>query len=104
MGKVQQKTKEAKMMAAMAGGKGKKKKKLNNLVLFDKPTLDKLEKEIPKAKLITPSIISERLKVNGAVARLGIRYLLDKISSCRLVSTTTRSSSTRAKWLEQAFG
>merc|ERR1712070_1181287 len=84
--KVQQKTKEAKMKAAMAGGKGKKKKwskgkmreKLNNLVLFDKPTLDKLIKEIPKAKLITPSIISERLKVNGAVARLGIRHLLEQ--------------------------
>merc|ERR1711988_1437298 len=74
------------MKAAMAGGKGRKKKwskgkmkeKLNNLVLFDKPTLDKLIKEIPKAKLITPSIISERLKVNGAIARLGIRHLLEQ--------------------------
>ena len=54
------------------GGKAKKKKwskgksrdKLNNLVLFDKNTYDKLYKEVPSYKLITPSIVSERLKVN----------------------------------------
>ena len=53
------------------GGKAKKKKwskgksrdKLNNLVLFDKNTYDKLYKEVPSYKLITPSIVSERLKV-----------------------------------------
>merc|ERR1711862_255864 len=84
--KVQQKTKEQRMKAAMAGGKGKKKKwskgkmkeKLMNLVLFDKATYDKLLKEIPKAKLITPSIVSERLKVNGARARAAIKHLLEK--------------------------
>ena len=38
--------------------------KLNNLVLFDKGTYDKLYKEVPTYKLITPSIVSERLKVN----------------------------------------
>ena len=37
--------------------------KLNNLVLFDKNTYDKLYKEVPTYKLITPSIVSERLKV-----------------------------------------
>eukprot|EP00400_MALV-I_sp_L67-5_P001240 gene1240-151_t len=81
--KVQQKTKEQKMKAAMAGGKGKKKKwskgkvkeKLMNLVLFDKATYDKMLKEIPKAKLITPAIVSERLKVNGSLARVAIRHL-----------------------------
>ena len=39
--------------------------KLNNLVLFDKGTYDKLYKEVPTYKLITPSIVSERLKVGG---------------------------------------
>ena len=81
-----QKSKEAKMKAAMSGGKGRKKKwskgkvkeKLMNLVLFDKSTYDKLIKEIPKAKLVTPSVISERLKVNGSVARLAIRELVEK--------------------------
>ena len=39
--------------------------KLNNLVLFDKGTYDKLYKEVPTYKLITPSIVSERLKVDN---------------------------------------
>merc|ERR1712212_678758 len=59
------------------GGKAKKKKwskgktrdKLNNLVLFDKATYEKLLKEVPTYKLITPSIVSERLKVRGSLAR-----------------------------------
>ena len=49
-----------------SGGKAKKKKwskgkvrdKLNNLVLFDKATYDKLCKEVPNYKLITPASIS----------------------------------------------
>merc|ERR1740130_2187554 len=82
--KIVQKSKEAKMKAAMAGGRSKKKKwskgkeKLANLVMFDKGTYDKLIKEIPKAKLITPAVVSERLKVNGSVARMAIRHLEEK--------------------------
>merc|ERR1712174_156443 len=68
------------------GGKAKKKKwskgktrdKLNNLVLFDKPTYDKLLKEVPTYKLITPSIVSERLKVRGSLARKALNELLAK--------------------------
>merc|ERR1712126_532976 len=60
-----------------SGGKAKKKKwskgkvrdKLNNLVLFDKATYDKLYKEVPSYKLITPSVVSERLKIRGSLAR-----------------------------------
>jgi small subunit ribosomal protein S25e len=78
-----QKSKEAKIKAALAGGKGKKKKwskgkqkdKVENAVMFDKALWDKLTKEIPKAKLITPSIISERIRVNGSLARQAIRVL-----------------------------
>merc|ERR1712077_128659 len=59
------------------GGKAKKKKwskgktrdKLNNLVLFDKPTYD---------KLMTPSIVSERLKVRGSLARKALHELAQK--------------------------
>merc|ERR1712167_487388 len=58
--------------------KGKVKEKLQNAVMFDKATFDKMLKEIPKAKLITPSVVSERLKVNGSVARLAIRHLEEK--------------------------
>ena len=76
-----QKSKEAKLRAAMAGGKGRKKKwskgkvkeTVNNAVMFDKATWDKLIKEIPKAKLITPAIITERIKVNGSLARQASR-------------------------------
>merc|ERR1711936_333884 len=68
------------------GGKAKKKKwskgktrdKLNNLVLFDKGTYDKLLKEVPTYKLITPSIVSERLKVRGSLARKALIELVQK--------------------------
>merc|ERR1712156_340273 len=68
------------------GGKAKKKKwskgktrdKLNNLVLFDKATYDKLLKEVPTYKLITPSIVSERLKVRGSLARKALIQLVQK--------------------------
>merc|ERR1712045_909697 len=68
------------------GGKAKKKKwskgkvrdKLNNLVLFDKATYEKLLEEVPTYKLITPSVVSERLKVRGSLARAGLQELLNK--------------------------
>merc|ERR1711860_344955 len=58
--------------------KGKTRDKLNNLVLFDKPTYDKLLKEVPTYKLITPSIVSERLKVRGSLARKALNELVTK--------------------------
>ncbi|KAL3638546.1 hypothetical protein CASFOL_017917 [Castilleja foliolosa] len=47
---------------AIKWSKGKQKKKVNNLVLFDKSTYDKLLCEAPKYKLITPSVLSDRLR------------------------------------------
>ncbi|CAI0552565.1 unnamed protein product [Linum tenue] len=35
------------------------------MVLFDQGTYDKLISEAPKYKLITPSILSDRLRVNN---------------------------------------
>merc|ERR1712217_808700 len=58
--------------------KGKTRDKLNNLVLFDKGTYDKLYKEVPTYKLITPSIVSERLKVRGSLARRALIELTEK--------------------------
>nr|XP_033808380.1 40S ribosomal protein S25-like [Geotrypetes seraphini] len=54
-----------------SGGKTKKKKrdKLNNLVLFDKATYDKLCEEVPNYKLTTPAVVSERLKIRRSLAR-----------------------------------
>merc|ERR1712029_1186211 len=68
------------------GGKAKKKKwskgkvrdKLNNLVLFDKATYEKLYKEVPNYKLITPAVVSERLKILGSLARNALQELLAK--------------------------
>ena len=52
--------------------------KLNNLVLFDKATYDKLLKEVPSYKLITPSVVSERLKIRGSLARAALEELKQK--------------------------
>ena len=52
--------------------------KLNNLVLFDKATYDKFVKEVPAYKLITPSVVSERLKIRGSLARKALSELHEK--------------------------
>ena len=58
--------------------KGKVRDKLNNLVLFDKATYDKLCKEVPNYKLITPAVVSERLKIRGSLARAALQELLSR--------------------------
>ena len=57
---------------------------MNNLVLFDKATYDKLLKEVPSYKLITPSVVSERLKIRGSLARFALEELRQKgkITNC----------------------
>ena len=86
MGPKEQKTKEQKAKAAMSSSKGKKKKwskgkvkeKANNAVLLDKATLEKLNAEVPKYKMITPSILVDRMRVNGSLARYCIKMLWDE--------------------------
>merc|ERR1712093_554442 len=78
--------------------KGKKKEKLNNLVLFDQATYEKLLKEVPTYKLITPSVISERPKINGSLARRAINELMAKglirqVSAHSAQTIYTRTSS-----------
>ena len=51
---------------------------MNNLVLFDKATYDKFVKEVPSYKLITPSVVSERLKIRGSLARAALKELVAK--------------------------
>ncbi|XP_031429799.1 40S ribosomal protein S25 [Clupea harengus] len=85
-GKDSGKSKKDKDPVNKSGGKAKKKKwskgkvrdKLNNLVLFDKATYDKLYKEVPNYKLITPAVVSERLKIRGSLARAALLELLGK--------------------------
>ncbi|KAG0241833.1 40S ribosomal protein S25 [Mortierella sp. GBA43] len=75
--------KEAPAKPSSSGGKAKKKKwskgkvkdKANNAVVLDKATFDKLMKEVPTYKLISPSVLVDRLRINGSLARLAIREL-----------------------------
>ena len=53
--------------------KSKVRDKLDNLVLFDN-----LCKEVSNYKLITPSMVSERLKIRGSLARAALQELLSK--------------------------
>nr|AAD22303.1 40S ribosomal protein S25 [Arabidopsis thaliana] len=79
--------------------KGKQKEKVNNMVLFDQATYDKLMSEAPKFKLITPSILSDRLRINGSLARKAIRDLMVK-GTIRMVSThSSQQINTRATCL-----
>ncbi|KAK4317543.1 hypothetical protein Pmani_011387 [Petrolisthes manimaculis] len=95
----------AKKKEGGGGGKAKKKKwskgkvrdKLNNLVLFDKPTYDKFLKEVPMYKLITPSVVSERLKITGSLARralddLQTRGLIRQVVKHRAQVVYTRTT------------
>jgi len=92
------------------GGKAKKKKwskgkvrdKLNNLVLFDKATYDKLLKEVPSYKLITPSVVSERLKVRGSLARKALDELLQKGMIRRITKHRSQQIYTRTTKADEA--
>ncbi|KAI0773732.1 ribosomal protein S25 [Fomes fomentarius] len=55
--------------------KGKVKDKAQHAVILDKPTYDRILKEVPTFRFISQSILIERLKVNGSLARVAIRHL-----------------------------
>ncbi|GIM08217.1 hypothetical protein Vretimale_12301 [Volvox reticuliferus] len=82
----EQKSKEAKALAAANSNKGKRKKwskgkqkeKVNNAVLFDKAVYEKLLNEVPKYKMISPSVLADRLRINGSLARAAIKELANK--------------------------
>merc|ERR1711959_450879 len=57
--------------------KGKVREKLNNSVCFDQSTYDRMMKEAANFKLVTPSVLSERLKISGSLARRAITELLN---------------------------
>ena len=42
------------------------------MVVFDKPTHEKFLKEVPTYKLITPSVLVDRLRISGSLARAAI--------------------------------
>merc|ERR1712233_47231 len=55
--------------------KGKVKDKANNAVVCDKPTFDRIMKEVPTFKMISQSVLIERMKINGSLARVAIQHL-----------------------------
>lgn len=75
---------KAKAAATSSGGKAAKKKKWSkgkvkdkaqHAVTLDKPTYDRILKEVPTFRFISQSILIERLKINGSLARIAIRHL-----------------------------
>jgi len=78
------KTKAAIAKAAAAGAKSKKKwskgkvkEKLNLAVFVDKDCNNQI-KNLAKTKLVTVSTVSDKLKVNGSLARRIIRFAHEK--------------------------
>jgi small subunit ribosomal protein S25e len=71
--------------------KGKTREALNNAVLWEKAAVDKLNVEVPKYKVITPSILSDRLKISVALAAEGLKHLAKK--------GTIRQVSNSGKWV-----
>jgi len=76
--------------------KGKQKEKLNAAVFFDKNLYEKLKKEVPSYKLITPSIISERMRCNVSMARRAIVDLESKGMIRAISKHASQSIYTRA--------
>ncbi len=76
--------------------KGKVKEKSNNAVLIDKATMDKLVKEVPTYKLITVSVLMDRMKINGSAARRVLAELEAKGTIKRVHSSSSLNIYTRA--------
>jgi len=58
--------------------KGRVKDKIANKIVLDQETYEKILGEVPKYKLITVSVISERLKISGSVAKKALLVLEEK--------------------------
>ncbi|CAB4257306.1 similar to Saccharomyces cerevisiae YGR027C RPS25A Protein component of the small (40S) ribosomal subunit [Maudiozyma barnettii] len=79
----QQISKAAKAAAAMAGGKKSKKKwskkshkdKAAHAVILDQEKLDRILKEVPTYRYISVSVMVDRLKLGGSLARVALRDL-----------------------------
>jgi len=61
------------------------KEKVNAACLFDKATYEKVLNEVPKYKMITTSILCDRLRINGSLARKSIATLMAQ-GQIRIVS------------------
>ncbi|KAK9454454.1 ribosomal protein S25 [Dipodascopsis uninucleata] len=97
-------TKAQKAAAATAGGKktkkkwskGKVKDKAQHAVTLEQATYDKLIKDVSTYKLITVSVLVDRMKVNGSVARAALRELEAMGTIKPVVSHSKQMTYTRA--------
>ncbi|KAM6495454.1 ribosomal protein S25 [Amanita muscaria] len=96
---------KAKAAAPSGGGKAAKKKKWSkgkvkdkaqHVVNLDKVLYDRILKEVPTFKFISQSILIERLKVNGSLARVAIRHLEKDGQIRRIVHHSAQLIYTRA--------
>ncbi|UYV81273.1 Transposase [Cordylochernes scorpioides] len=60
--------------------KGKTHEKLNNAGQMDKSIQKRFLEEVPKFKLITPAVVSERLKINVSLARSGLEDIVSRVA------------------------
>merc|ERR1711907_587301 len=77
--------------------KGKVKEKIQNDILFEEEKYEKLYSDVPKMKLITTAVVSEKLKIGGSLARRAIDELLEKelircVSKHSSISIYTRAT------------
>ncbi|KAK9388223.1 ribosomal protein S25 [Lipomyces mesembrius] len=90
--------------AASAGGKktkkkwskGKVKDKAQHAVTLDQPTYDKLIKDVSTYKLVTVSVLVDRMKVSGSVARAALRELEARGTIKQIVGHSKQLTYTRA--------
>ena len=54
------------------------KDKANHAVILDKPTSDKLYKDVQSYRLITEATLVDRVKINGSLARKALKDLEEK--------------------------
>lgn len=54
------------------------REKINAKVLFDEDGWLRLQAEVPKMKLVTPSALVERLKINSSLARAACKFLAEE--------------------------
>ncbi|KAH3903026.1 probable 40S ribosomal protein S25-A [Saccharomycodes ludwigii] len=79
----QQLSKAQKAAAAMAGGKKSKKKwskkshkdKAQHAVVLDEEKYERILKEVPTYRYVSVSVLVDRLKLGGSLARVALKHL-----------------------------
>ncbi|KAF9885541.1 hypothetical protein FE257_012869 [Aspergillus nanangensis] len=76
--------------------KGKVKDKAQHAVVFEKSTLERLNKDVQSYRLITVATLVDRLKINGSLARKALADLEEKGQIKKVVGHSKMNIYTRA--------